>query len=227
MRIDNLAQLIVPLILLAIWALTWLFNRDAQPIPPRSARAPGPNGGGPRQSPSNSPSRMNDGRVPASAQGGPTQRRNALGPDDEILILPQDPRRPQGATQPNRQASPPARRPGEGRPSPKDTKRTPEVQTPRRLSASMSHAHEAPAPPPQALKRLSLPPTLELKDQTVGALAGAGLLGPPPDRAGLDLHRLRNEPNGLRDSFILGDVLFRPPLSRRNGAFRFRGRRIP
>ncbi|MBV8609400.1 MAG: hypothetical protein JO034_18335, partial [Singulisphaera sp.] len=44
MRIDNLFQFIVPLTFLTIWALTSLFNREAQPLPPRSNRPPGPPG---------------------------------------------------------------------------------------------------------------------------------------------------------------------------------------
>jgi hypothetical protein len=44
MRLEFLLQFIVPLTFLAIWALTSLLNRDAQPLPPRpgTGRAPGP-----------------------------------------------------------------------------------------------------------------------------------------------------------------------------------------
>jgi hypothetical protein len=49
MRLDILYQFIVPLTFLAIWALTSIFNREAQPLPPRPTPGPGP-GGGPRQS---------------------------------------------------------------------------------------------------------------------------------------------------------------------------------
>ena len=35
MRLEFLLQFIVPLTFLAIWALTSLLNRDAQPLPPR------------------------------------------------------------------------------------------------------------------------------------------------------------------------------------------------
>jgi len=40
----NLFQFIVPLTFLAIWALTSLLNRDAQPLPPRPMRPPAPPG---------------------------------------------------------------------------------------------------------------------------------------------------------------------------------------
>ncbi|WP_165245971.1 hypothetical protein [Paludisphaera soli] len=49
-RIEALSQFIVPLIFLAIWALTSILNRDAQPLPQRPARPgnrPGPNALGP------------------------------------------------------------------------------------------------------------------------------------------------------------------------------------
>ena len=46
MRFEILIQFIVPLMFLAIWALTSLLNRDAQPLPPRPGRPPG--AGGPR-----------------------------------------------------------------------------------------------------------------------------------------------------------------------------------
>jgi hypothetical protein len=44
---EMLIQFIVPLTFLAIWALTSLLNRDAQPLPPRPGRLPGPRPGGP------------------------------------------------------------------------------------------------------------------------------------------------------------------------------------
>ncbi len=46
MRLEILLQFIVPLTFLAIWALTSLLNREAQPLPPRPGRTPVP--GGPR-----------------------------------------------------------------------------------------------------------------------------------------------------------------------------------
>src|SRR5436190_34588 len=39
MRPENLFQFIVPLTFLAIWALTSLFNREAQPLPPKRPEA--------------------------------------------------------------------------------------------------------------------------------------------------------------------------------------------
>jgi hypothetical protein len=44
MRFEVLIQFIVPLTFLAIWALTSILNRDAQPLPPRPTRPSGPGG---------------------------------------------------------------------------------------------------------------------------------------------------------------------------------------
>jgi hypothetical protein len=48
MRLEFLLQFIVPLTFLAIWALTSLLNRDAQPLPQRPGTARGPVPGSPR-----------------------------------------------------------------------------------------------------------------------------------------------------------------------------------
>src|SRR5690348_13520704 len=45
MRLEFLLQFIVPLTFLAIWALTSLLNRDAQPLPPRPGSGRGPGAG--------------------------------------------------------------------------------------------------------------------------------------------------------------------------------------
>ena len=49
MKLELLLQFIVPLTFLAIWALTSLLNRDAQPLPPRPGAGRGP-GAGPARS---------------------------------------------------------------------------------------------------------------------------------------------------------------------------------
>ncbi len=38
MRIEQLYEFIVPIIFLAIWAVTWILNRETQPLPPRMNR---------------------------------------------------------------------------------------------------------------------------------------------------------------------------------------------
>ncbi len=78
MRFEILIQFIVPLMFLAIWALTSLLNRDAQPLPPRPGRPLGP--GGPRP-PGRVPGQP-ELRVPGSAApsrtAGPAPARQDL-----------------------------------------------------------------------------------------------------------------------------------------------------
>ena len=76
MRIEILIQFIVPLTFLAIWALTSLLNRDAQPLPPRPGRA----GNGPGTG--SSPHRTRRGRRQSHRRAGGTAAgiRPAPGP---------------------------------------------------------------------------------------------------------------------------------------------------
>ena len=60
-NLEALSQFIVPLVFLAIWALTSILNRDGQPLPRRPGAAPGPRPGG--------------GYAPPEARAG---RRDAL-----------------------------------------------------------------------------------------------------------------------------------------------------
>lgn len=114
MRIEILIQFIVPLMFLAIWALTSLLNRDAQPLPPRPGRPPG--AGGPRpltsmpgQTEPRSPGPGTPVQTPASspladpqtmwpgATSAPTARERAIqrpplkNLDDAIVYIENDP----------------------------------------------------------------------------------------------------------------------------------------
>src|SRR4051794_8102397 len=121
MRIENLIQFIVPLTFLAIWALTSLFNREAQPLPPRSGRVPGPGGARPglgnpvskaplerRQEPFARPTTA----PRQEPQRRPAQRSGRVS-DDDILIIESDTRRPSPGT--TRIGAPSVRRTGRGR----------------------------------------------------------------------------------------------------------------
>src|SRR5215218_4528389 len=97
----NIFQFIVPLTFLAIWALTSLLNRDAQPLPPRNVRPPGPPGprpGGTMPSlrpgerraepgPRDQPARWS----PPANQTRPAAGRPGIRPQDDILIIDADP----------------------------------------------------------------------------------------------------------------------------------------
>ena len=82
MRFEILVQFIVPLTFLAIWALTSLLNRDAQPLPPRPGRPPGP-GGSSAAEPGPRP-----GRRRAFRAGEPQPRRPAQPPRAERALGP-------------------------------------------------------------------------------------------------------------------------------------------
>ena len=123
MKLDILLQFIVPLSFLAIWALTSLLNRDAQPLPPRPMRGPGP--GGPRPGTGLPPSDRGDLAGPARYQGagrlspGAGERPGAAqwsgssgpgrpgglgrtaGPDSGIVILESEVRGAQPASAPS------------------------------------------------------------------------------------------------------------------------------
>jgi hypothetical protein len=123
MKLEFLLQFIIPLTFLAIWALTSLLNRDAQPLPPRSGAGRGPGAGPTRTgagggfSPSSRAELTGAGRgtasgrpvgapaerpVPARWSTAPVQGRTGSGssraagtPDDGIVIIESENRSPQ------------------------------------------------------------------------------------------------------------------------------------
>ncbi len=123
MRLEFLLQFIVPLTFLAIWALTSLLNRDAQPLPqrPGAGRVPGPGparggvGGGfgpsareglsgpARPSAAVRPaSSVVDRSAPARWSSASVQGRPAAGParavDEGIVIIDSETRSAQGSS---------------------------------------------------------------------------------------------------------------------------------
>ncbi|MDG3002993.1 hypothetical protein [Paludisphaera mucosa] len=87
MRLEALSQFIVPLMFLAIWALTSLLNRDAQPLPQRPVR-PGPR---PDPGPGGAAAGMHGGSFstdvrsegsPSSAAPPSSPRRPGIDPND-------------------------------------------------------------------------------------------------------------------------------------------------
>jgi hypothetical protein len=113
MKLEILLQFIVPLTFLAIWALTSLLNREAQPLPPRPTRGPAPGGGRPgmgvpsgqSRSPANRRPPAPAAERPAQARwtGTPVQARSGGvmrpgGSDDGIVILESETRTSQAST---------------------------------------------------------------------------------------------------------------------------------
>jgi hypothetical protein len=238
-RLDNLFQFIVPLTFLAIWALTSLFNREAQPLPPRGVRGPGP--GGPRPGmgmagPRPPLERRVDGGLReqvAKRQASPGFERRVAPPgpvrstDNEILIIENEPRRgPAPSTARGAPAS--ARRPARSRPTSGSTPtKKIEPATPRNLSASTSAAITGSSTmtmasqmgQPLALNPLALPPSPLLSPGSVDTSKGIDLKTAAGDRAGLsaaDFRQMVRSRARLRESFILNEIL-QPPLSLRPG----------
>src|SRR5262245_15503609 len=103
LHIEKFIQLIVPLVFLAIYALTSILNRDTQPLPPRSGRTP-PGPGGPRPPVGRVPSQPLETRTEGLAReipprwagssessrtapgGFPRERASDL-QDEEILLI--------------------------------------------------------------------------------------------------------------------------------------------
>src|SRR5512142_3336320 len=223
MRIDNLFQFIVPLTFLAIWALTSLFNREAQPLPSRTGRAPNPPdprpGGGLSTSPrppERRPEPLN--RDPNQRWANPTPPRRPAGrPDDEILIIEPEPRRmaPTSAAPP-RPGTAASKRPARARPAPPAAKR-PEPAPPRSLSSSMGGMTH----PLARLQEIdlhrdsqakSVPPEGQRHD-----LTKLPANDPPrtlfrPGAISFDARGALVTPSTLREALILNEIL-RPPLA--------------
>lgn len=236
MRFENIFQFIVPLTFFAIWALTSLFNREAQPLPPRSGRPPGPNG--PRPTPTASPDAPRPVERGADrSQRDPTMRwTKPSAPDrppvrrppamedvgNDVLRIPAEPARrppPQKAV-----SGPEPRRAARSRPAPSaPPKRTePTRPEPSQASAlSRSMEHDIALPVNRRLVLDSMPESLAAATAT-----DMGLSAPLPERAaspaplaGNDLGLLLASPSKLHQAIILNE-LFQPPLALRSTARR-------
>jgi hypothetical protein len=223
MHLDNLFQFIVPLTFLAIWALTSLFNREAQPLPPRTGRPQPPNGPGAggtsatlRSESLNRDPSLRWSTPPAGDR--PPSRRPIGRLDDEILII-EETRRPSAATptRPGSGAAP--RRGARSRPTPGGSPKRSEAASARPLSGALG----SPLPIPQQMSR-----QLELNPL---AMPHSPLLGSPqqnitqtvsepthqasrPVPIWDDFRLLLNSPSKLREAVIVNEIL-QPPLALR------------
>ncbi len=234
MRLESFLQIIVPLTFLAIWALTSLFNREAQPLPPRSNRMP-PNGPPGAKPPGQRPAERRPDPVlrdPASRwqASSPQTRPNTKRPggmnDADIVIL---------ETEIRRTPTPPPPRPGAGM-SPKrgsrprgatapipPTKRSPEPPPPRALSASMAQENSSisraveVSPLGRLKSSLSVPEAHDLTkvEKTEGIKSVQSIL------AGEEGSSQPISLNKLREAIILNELLA-PPLALRQRPSRTR-----
>jgi hypothetical protein len=228
----DLMQFIVPLTFLAIWALTSLFNREAQPLPPRPGGRPlgagGPRPGGPAlppRPPARGPESLSLPGDPTlrwpspAAADRPALRRPESLPDDDLLIIRSEPARPSTPAPPRPGGAAPQRRAPRGRaPAPASPKRA-EPALARTLSGTSGQGIA-----PQVNRHLELAPLT--KEPTIAAAAAAPIGSPatvtttPPVvrspllLAGVDLRSYLGSPTKLREAVILFEVL-QPPLARR------------
>ncbi len=210
MRID-LYPYLVPLGLIAIWALTSIFNRETQPLPPRTTTRPlGP----PQLRPT--PTRPSPSMGNAQSPSRPGSRR-----DDDIVILDDAPRRSTGG----RVGSTPGRRGTKARPSPASTPSKPEPIKQSLLSQSLIHP-ESPKSiqaevfsHTESLKPLSLPPSPLLttpNDEAARTQADRALVSRTDSFSSAEIRKLTQTPARLREGFILAELL-KPPVSLREG----------
>jgi hypothetical protein len=217
--INNIFQYIVPLTFLAIWALTWLLNREAQPLPPRANRPPGPRPGMPPRPLERRPEPVpRDPALrwqPTGSADRAGVRRPPTRPDSDIIILESEPRRTPAPAPPRPAPGVVTRRNTRSKAAPQSSKR-PETETPRALSASLAKEAD-----PQLGRPLELTPLKQL--QTSLATAQAHDVGKTPSdpsrpaRSGaspIDIASLVRSPAKLREAVIMSEVLG-PPIALR------------
>jgi hypothetical protein len=231
MRFESLLQFIVPLAFLAIWALTSLFNREAQPLPPRTGRAPG--SGGPRPTPGGQAARPATERRPTLQTGEsfvrrsePDRRpsqRSTRSPDDGIVILESETKRPGSSSQ--RIGAPSLRKGARGRSGSAQTAKRAEPTTPRMLASSMTSQASiaSEVAQPRSLNPLVLPHSPLLSTNTAEppkAISVADAAARATLTSG-DLRMLIGSPQRLRESFLMNEIL-QPPVALRRGGLRRR-----
>lgn len=217
MRIESLYPYIVPLTFLAIWALTSLFNREAQPLPPRtSGRPPGPNGPRPPFGPPANRSFESRGESPTppatSPRPRPAPRPATTRDDNEILIIGSEQRRAPSSG---------SRRGGKSRQASASGLQRVESTTPRGLAEPLDRPAGTSTDPAKGLTPLSLPAS-PLNAPSTLAGTSTEAIGPPTlDRrpiSGDEIRALLRSPQRLRESIVLNEIL-KPPLAARRGPF--------
>jgi hypothetical protein len=223
-HLDNLLQFFVPLTFLAIWALTSLFNREAQQLPPRVGRPQPPTG--PGQGVSSATVRPESlKRDPtlrwASPTAGdrPAQRRPVGRPDEEILII-EETRRPlgQAATRPGAGAT--SRRGSRNRPAPAPSPKRTEPSSLRPLSGA--YGSSQPMNRQLELNPLAMPYSplmVKAPSDLAKAVSEATVEAVRPVPVWDDFRLLLNSPSKLREAIVVSEIL-QPPLAlrRRKGS---------
>jgi hypothetical protein len=210
---DQLIRVLIPIAVIALWALTRLFTQETKPFPARNSAPPqpfGPRPGDPT---------LRWSTPPSSAYQVPATRRVPIG-DDDILIIPSDAGRNV--------------RPGPARPAPVAVSKRSLAK-----SRAQNQANRKQEPPVQRNKlgsdvnqnvnqhitqSIDLTPMLAISP--MGTLPQSPLVGPDPSATRStavftvsSLSNLVHDPKRLREAFLVNELL-RPPLALRKGAWR-------
>ncbi|MGE3822413.1 MAG: hypothetical protein AB7I30_23610 [Isosphaeraceae bacterium] len=218
-RLENLFQFIVPLTFLAIWAITSLFNREAQPPPPRRARPPRPQGWESGESPGST--RPPAGRDPRAStpnrEARPFQIQESLrDKNEDILIIEADPRSSDAPARVRPGRGGRTAGPGKGRVSRFGLDDGERRDKPARKSAieGIRGAIDGSTPvQSEALKPINLAHELTIKGSLLTPTSPTDLgvtRNVTPTAFGVPLTR-----ENLRKNFLISEVLFRPPVGLR------------
>lgn len=236
MRLDSLFPFIVPLTFLAIWALTSLLNRDAQPLPPRPVRG-GPGGAAQppramnRPTPAQGPVTREWGGPPPRPRPSPNPRERAaplsgLSRDpsgDEGIVLLSDANEPRrggrGETAPQARTARSGKpvRVVKGRPTPGPRPAAQQDESPRALSDLVNQSMADTKARPLEIEPLAAPLTplmIPLSRASSTLAAEKGVERPK----GVPLELIRSAlaaPDRLREIALLTEI-FKPPLALRS-----------
>jgi hypothetical protein len=239
-------QFVVLLAIMALWALTSLLSREAQPLPARQARGPGPNGLRPPV-----PINMADAGPPPRSvaafdrpaatsleRGGPSRRGEAPPParppgrglsvDDGIVIMGPDSRFPRpagGGPTPSSSAAAKrgaaARRGSRGRPPVGSSPpKPPDPGKPRALTTLVTQSMAQKRNRPLEMTPLSAPLSpinIPLTQISTGAkIEHPGSPDSPPAFSSEALREMLANSKKLREVALLTELL-QPPLALRRG----------
>ena len=206
MRIENLLPFLVPLTFIALWAITSIFNRDAQPLPSRPVRPPGP-GFDPRtQRPLFRP-----GLAPNSLPPEAATRPVALPRGADMVLLDLKTSNPVKEGEAGLRRASKARKRGGAKPSKK------EIPTSSGMSRSLGESIGETVGAGQSLSPLSLPPSplLEQNSSSLSTFEAASVsTSKGPSAREIDIRSLLRSRSRLQEAWILSEVLL-PPLSLR------------
>lgn len=240
MRIDHLYEFIVPFIFIVIWAVTWILNREAQALPPRSAaRLPDDQSGLDRtrggepirelRDPRGASPPPRPFRPPSPGLERSTARERGLGPGDAIVFTEPELGGPTGPFEKSPSDQRPARG-GQGRrasrsrgsaaarPRPRPTPEKPRELT-QEISTSMANLKGKPL----TLTPLDLPLSPLSVTFTSSSLSSVAPTSGSSNTA-TDSSNFREalaDPARLREILVWNELV-QPPLAMRQGPFRRR-----